>query len=68
MIKMVQRGNERINVKQKSHKMNCVRNIQTKKIVSITFSFSMSIQGALCFVVKFLVLRKLLQILTYYEI
>ena len=65
MIKMVQRGNPRINVKQKSHKMNCVRKIQTKKIVSITFSLSMSIQGALCFVVKFLVLRKLLQILTY---
>ena len=68
MIKMVQRGNPRINVKQISHKMNCLTNIQTKKIVSIKLSFSMSIKGALSFLVKFLVLRKLLQILTYLEI
>ena len=60
MIKMVQRGNRRINVKQKSHKMNCLTKIQIKKIVSIKLSFSMSIQGALSFVVEFLLLCKLL--------
>ena len=31
MIKMVQRGNPGINVKQKSHKMNCLTKIQIKK-------------------------------------
>ena len=65
MIKILERGNRRINVTQKSHKMNCLTKIQIKKIVSIKLSFSMSIQGALSFVLKFLVLRKLLQILTY---
>ena len=40
MIKMVQRGNQRINVKQKSHKMNkCLTQIQSNKLVSIKLSF-----------------------------
>ena len=50
MIKMVQRGNRRINVKQKSHKMNkCLTQIQSKKLVSIKLSFSISIQGFFVF-------------------
>ena len=69
MIKMVKRGNRRINVEHKRRKMTkCLTQIQSNKLVSIKLSFSMSIQGALPFVVKFLLLRKLLEILTYLEI
>ena len=69
MIKMVQRGNQRINVKQKSHKMKCLTQIQSNKLVSIKISFSMSIQGGcLPFVVKFVLLRKLFEVLTQWEI
>ena len=39
MIKMVKRGNRRINVKQKSHKMKCLTQIQSNKLVSIKLSF-----------------------------
>ena len=43
---MVQRGNQRINVKQISHKMNkCLTQIQSNKLVSIKLYFSISIQG-----------------------
>ena len=53
MIKMFQRGNRRINVTQKSHKMNkCLTQIHSNKLVSIKLSFSMSIKGGLPFVVK----------------
>ena len=63
MIKMVQRGNPRINVKQKSHKMKCLTQIQSNKLVSIKISFSMSSQGGLPFVVKFVLLSKLFEVL-----
>ena len=69
MMKMVQRGNRRIKVKDKSHKMKeCLTQIQSNKIVSIKLCYSMSIQGPLPFFGKFLLLRKLLEILTYLEI
>ena len=52
MIKIAQRGNRRINVKQKSHKMKkCLTQIQSNKLVSINLYFSMSIQGCLHFFV-----------------
>ena len=50
MIKMVQRGNRRINVKHRIHKMKkCLTQIQSNKIVSIKLSFSMSIQQGFAF-------------------
>ena len=53
MIKMVQRGNRRINVKQKSHKMKKhLTQIQINKLVSIKLSFSMSIQWEFPFCCK----------------
>ena len=46
MIKMVERGNRRINVEHKRRKMKkCLTQIQSNKLVSIKLSFSMSIQG-----------------------
>ena len=58
MFKMFQRGNRRINITQKSHKMNkCLTQIQSNKLVSIQLSFSMSIQGGLPFVVKCMLLQ-----------
>ena len=69
MIKMVQRGNQRIHVKQKSHKMkNCLTQIQNSKLVRFKLCYSMSIQGPLPFFVKFLLLCKMLDILSYLEI
>ena len=60
MIKMVQRGNRRINVKHKRRKMKkCLTQIQSNKIVSIKLSFSMSIQVGLPFVVKISALRRI---------
>ena len=47
MIKMVERGNERINVNQKSQKMKCLSHIHSNKLVRIKLSFSMSIQDML---------------------
>ena len=45
MIKMVKRGNRRINVKHKRRKMKkCLTQIQSNKLVSRKLSFSMSIQ------------------------
>ena len=64
MIKTVQRGNRRINVKQKSHKMNCLTQIQSNKLISIKIYFSKSIQGGLPLVVKFVLLCKLFEVLT----
>ena len=53
MIKMVQRGNRRINEKPKSHKMKkCLTQIKSNKLVSIKLYFSMSIQGHFTFLVK----------------
>ena len=53
MIKMVKRGNRRINIEHKWHKMKkCLTQIQSNKIVSIKLSFSMSIQGGLPFLIK----------------
>ena len=50
LIKMVQRGNRRINVKHRIHKMKkCLTQIQSNKIVSIKLSFSMSIQRGFAF-------------------
>ena len=44
MIKMVERGNRRINEKPKSHKMKkYLTQIQSNKLVSIKLYFSMSI-------------------------
>ena len=48
--KMVQRGNQRINVKHRWHKMKkCLTQIQSNKLVSIKLSFSISIQGFFVF-------------------
>ena len=53
MIKVVARGNRRIKVKQKSHKMNkCLTQIQSNKLVSIKLSFSMSIPWGFGFCCK----------------
>ena len=53
MIKMVQRGNQRIDEKPKSHKMKkCLTQIQGKKLVSIKLYFTMFIQGHFTFLVK----------------
>ena len=69
MIKMFQRGNRRINITQKSHKMKkCLTQIQSNKLVSIKLSFSMSIQGGLPFVVKCMLLQIFFEIWTYLEI
>ena len=69
MIKMVERGNRRINVEHKWQKMKkCLTQMQSNKIVSIKLSFSMSIKGPLPFVVKFMLLCKFFEIWTYLEI
>ena len=69
MMEMVQRGNRRINVEHKWQKIKkCLTQIHSNKIVSIKLSFSMSIQGPLLFVVKFMLLCKFFEILTYLEI
>ena len=48
MIKMVERGNRRINIEHKWCKMKeCVTQIQSNKLMSIKLSFSMSIQDML---------------------
>ena len=52
MIKMVERGNRRINVGQKSQNKKCQTHIQTNKLVSIKLSFSMSIQWVFAFCCK----------------
>ena len=58
MIKMVKRGNRRINAEHKRRKMKkCLTQIQSNKLVSIKLSFSMSIKGGLPFVVKFTLLE-----------
>ena len=69
IMKMVQRGNRRIKVKHKLHKKkNCLTQIQSSKLVRIKLCYSMSIQGGLPFFVKFLLLLKMLEILSYLEI
>ena len=64
MIKMVQRGNRRIKVKHKSHKINkCLTQIHSNKLVSIKIYFSLCpFNGNLPFVVTFLLLRKFFEI------
>ena len=52
MIKMVERGNRRINVGQKSQNKKCQTHIQTNKLVSIKLSFSMSIEWGFAFCCK----------------
>ena len=62
MIKMVKRGNRRINIEHKWRKMKkCLTQIQSNKIVSIKLSFSMSIQGGLLFLVKISVLTQIVR-------
>ena len=59
MIKMVKRGNRRINVEQKSQKKKCQIHIQTNKLVSIKLSFSMSIQWGFAFCCKIYVVMQI---------
>ena len=62
MIKMVQRGNRRIDVKQKSHKMKKhLTQIQINKLVSIKLSFSMSIQWEFPFFYKISALTQIVR-------
>ena len=62
MIKMVERGNRRINVKHKRRKMKkCLTQIQSNKLVSITLSFSMSIQGGFAFFLQISALTQIVR-------
>ena len=61
MIKMVQKGNRRIKIKQKSQKMKCLSQIQSNKLVSINLYFSMSIQGGFAFSCKISALTQIVR-------
>ena len=62
MIKMVERGNRRIDEKPKLHKMKkCLTQIQSNKLVSIKCYFSISIQGHFTFLVQIYALTQSVQ-------
>ena len=62
MIKMVERGNRRINIKHKRRKMKKhLTQIQSNKLVSIKLSFSMSIQGGFAFFVQISALTQIVR-------
>ena len=61
MIKMVERGNRRIKVKQKSQKIKCLTQIQSNKLVSIKLSFPISIQWGFAFCCKISALTQIVR-------